>query len=197
MVKNLSAMQEMPERRVQSLGREDPLEEEKATHSSVLAWGNPTDRGARWATVHGVAKKSDTTARLSTHSVGIRQRVWRRTDEGSEAAVWMGLGGAVPPWSRRHPWAGFHRGLEDPLQWCTQIIGRLVQLTPERSSELRTEAWVLLHLASPRGSVFPAQHRGSTDERPRRQSHVEAVPPSLNGSVLGCAVGQPPPRCGP
>ena len=37
--------------RVQSLGREDPLEEEMATHSSVLAW-----RGAWWATVHGVAK---------------------------------------------------------------------------------------------------------------------------------------------
>ena len=96
-VKNPSAMQEMPERWVQSLGREDPLEEEKVTHSSVLAWGNPMDRGAQWATVHGVAKELDTTERLSTHSVGIRQKVWRRTDEGSEAAVWMGLGGEVPP----------------------------------------------------------------------------------------------------
>ena len=27
-----------------------------ATHSSVLAWGNPMDRGAWWATVHGDAK---------------------------------------------------------------------------------------------------------------------------------------------
>ena len=26
---------------VQSLGREDPLEEEMATHSSILAWGIP------------------------------------------------------------------------------------------------------------------------------------------------------------
>ena len=26
---------------VQSLGREDPLEEEMATHSSILAWENP------------------------------------------------------------------------------------------------------------------------------------------------------------
>ena len=36
-VKILPAMQEMQEMRVQSLGREDPLEEEMATHSSILA----------------------------------------------------------------------------------------------------------------------------------------------------------------
>ena len=63
MVKNLSAMQETLEKQVQSLGREDPLEEETATHSSILAWANPTDRGAWWATVHGVTKGSDTTER--------------------------------------------------------------------------------------------------------------------------------------
>ena len=27
-----------------------------ATHSSILAWGIPMDRGAWWATVHRVAK---------------------------------------------------------------------------------------------------------------------------------------------
>ena len=31
-------MQEMQEMQVQSLGGEDPLEEEVATHSSILAW---------------------------------------------------------------------------------------------------------------------------------------------------------------
>ena len=31
----------MQERKVQSLGGEDPLEEEKATHSSILAWKIP------------------------------------------------------------------------------------------------------------------------------------------------------------
>ena len=36
MVKNLPAMQETW---VRSLGREDPLEKEMATHSSILAWG--------------------------------------------------------------------------------------------------------------------------------------------------------------
>ena len=38
MVKNLSAIQET---QVQSLGGEDPLEEEMATHSSILAWEIP------------------------------------------------------------------------------------------------------------------------------------------------------------
>ena len=41
---------------VQSLGQEDPLEEGMATHSSILAWGIPMDRGAWRATVHGVAQ---------------------------------------------------------------------------------------------------------------------------------------------
>ena len=37
-VKNPPAMQET---RVQSLGREDPLEKEMATHSTILAWEIP------------------------------------------------------------------------------------------------------------------------------------------------------------
>ena len=40
-VKNLPAMQELGEPPVRSLGREDPLEEEMATRSSVLAWEIP------------------------------------------------------------------------------------------------------------------------------------------------------------
>ena len=58
MVKNLPAMREPW---VQSLGWEDPLEEGGATHSSILAWRIPMDRGAWWATVHGGRKESDTT----------------------------------------------------------------------------------------------------------------------------------------
>ena len=34
-------MQELQESHVQSLGWEDPLEEEMATHSSILAWETP------------------------------------------------------------------------------------------------------------------------------------------------------------
>ena len=51
----------MQETRVQSVAREDPLEKESTTHSSILAWKIPWTRGAWWATVHGVAKESDTT----------------------------------------------------------------------------------------------------------------------------------------
>ena len=39
---------------VPSLGWEDPLEKEMATHSSIIAWRIPKDRGVWWATVHGV-----------------------------------------------------------------------------------------------------------------------------------------------
>ena len=54
-VKNPSAVQETQEKQVQSLGWEDPLEEGRATHSSVLAWRVLMDRGAWRATVRGVA----------------------------------------------------------------------------------------------------------------------------------------------
>ena len=47
-VKNLHAMQEI---QVPSLGWEDTLEKEMATHSSYSCLGNPMDRGAWWATV--------------------------------------------------------------------------------------------------------------------------------------------------
>ena len=56
-VKNLPAIQEMM---VRSLGGEDPLEKEVATHSSILV-GNPKDRGAWQAIVHGVAEESYST----------------------------------------------------------------------------------------------------------------------------------------
>ena len=53
MVKNLPAIWETW---VQSLSWEDPLEEEMATHSTILAWRIPMDRGAWRATVQGFAK---------------------------------------------------------------------------------------------------------------------------------------------
>ena len=49
---------------VQSLGWEDPLEEGMVTHSSILAWRIPMDKGAWRATVHGV-----TNEQLSTQHV--------------------------------------------------------------------------------------------------------------------------------
>ena len=46
----------MQDTETQSLDWEDPLEEEMATNSSILAWKNPMDKGAWQATVHGVAE---------------------------------------------------------------------------------------------------------------------------------------------
>ena len=44
-------------------GREDPLEDGMATHSSILAWRIPMGRGAWWGLT-----ESDMTERLSTHT---------------------------------------------------------------------------------------------------------------------------------
>ena len=61
MVKNLPATQET---RVQSLGREDPLEKQMATHSSFVAWRMPRaedpDRLQSWG-----HNKLDTTEQLT------------------------------------------------------------------------------------------------------------------------------------
>ena len=67
-VKNLPAMQETW---VQSLGREDPLEKEMATHVSILAWKSPwTEKpgmlqstGSQESQVHG--DMTEHTAHLS------------------------------------------------------------------------------------------------------------------------------------
>ena len=68
MVKNPSVMQETQETQVRSLGGEDPLEEETATHSSILAWEIP------WTEEPGglqsMGSESDRTERLSTCSPG-------------------------------------------------------------------------------------------------------------------------------
>ena len=70
MVKYLPAVQKT---QVLSLGREDPLEKEMATHSSIHAWKIPwTEESGGLHTVHGVAE-SDTTSRLhfTAASLGI------------------------------------------------------------------------------------------------------------------------------
>ena len=54
---------------------EDPLEEDMATHSSILAWKR-LDRGAWRATVHGVSE-SDMTERLGTHFVRVGMLILR------------------------------------------------------------------------------------------------------------------------
>ena len=64
MVKNPPAMQETQETWVQFLCREDPLEKEMATHSSILAWEIPrTEEPAGLQFMH--CKGSDMSERLT------------------------------------------------------------------------------------------------------------------------------------
>ena len=46
----------MQERQVQSLGWQDPLEKEMATHSSIFAWETPWTEKPGQGTVHGVTE---------------------------------------------------------------------------------------------------------------------------------------------
>ena len=62
MVKNPPAMQVLW---VQSLGREDPLEEEMATHSSILAWETPWTEESGGLQSMGSLKSWTTTDRLN------------------------------------------------------------------------------------------------------------------------------------
>ena len=64
----------MQERQLSSLGQEDPLKEEMATHSSILAWEIPWTQG----------KESDTAEQLSKHSLvtGFRRVLESRRSEG-------------------------------------------------------------------------------------------------------------------
>ena len=64
-VKNLPAMQETQETQVLSLNGEGSLEEGMETHSSILSWIIPRDRGGWWATVHGATKSGTQLRRLS------------------------------------------------------------------------------------------------------------------------------------
>ena len=53
---------------VRSLGREDPLEECIATHSSILAWRTPWTEEPGGAMVHGVAQSRTQLKQLSIHT---------------------------------------------------------------------------------------------------------------------------------
>ena len=67
-VKNLPVMWETW---VRSLGWEDSLEEDMATHSCILAWRIPMDRGAWRATVHGITKSQTELSDSAQHSITV------------------------------------------------------------------------------------------------------------------------------
>ena len=65
-----------------------------ATHSSILAWKNPMNRGAWWATVHGVTKESDMTERLTDHITAPITTTWNLLG----ANIPYGLGSKTQIW---------------------------------------------------------------------------------------------------
>ena len=80
-VKHLPAMQDTL---IQSLGWEDPLEKGMASPLQYSCLGNPMERGAWQATVHGVAKIHDHSVPCQCTSV---------LDEGTETSQpgWLDL----------------------------------------------------------------------------------------------------------
>ena len=69
---------------VQSLGQEDPLEKEMATHSSIRAWKVPCTEEPDGLLVHGITKSQDTSEQLGIGPqahIGIRgagESAWSR-----------------------------------------------------------------------------------------------------------------------
>ena len=53
-------------------GQEDPLEEGVANPLQYSCLENPMDRGAWWATVHGVTKSRTRLKRLSMHALTVQ-----------------------------------------------------------------------------------------------------------------------------
>ena len=103
-----------------------------ATHSSVLAWRIPTDRGAWWAVVHGVAE-SDMTERLSTHT-HTGQGNWPTSPvEGGRSAASARL---IPGGLRR---SSCHRPLFFPFHNDeSELVHSCISPKHSRNSYMRT-----------------------------------------------------------
>ena len=138
---------------IPSLGSEDSLEEDMATHFSILAWRSPADRGVWRATVHGVKKSwtrlsnwghththththTQTWEKVETDSLSkLRQIVMDR--EAWHAAVHVVTKG----WTQLNNWAttrddrehekGFWRVSESSSSWLgTRVKGQFVKSSP-------------------------------------------------------------------
>ena len=99
-------MQEAQETRVRSLGREDPLEKEMATHSSILIWECYGQKSLVGCSPRG-CKDSDTTEQLS-NSVHLNQGSTTREHRIHCSA---GDPGSTPASGRSHG-----EGNSNPLQ---------------------------------------------------------------------------------
>ena len=86
-LKRLPAMWEMW---VQSLGREDPLEKEMATHSSILAWRIPWMEEPGGLQSTGSQRVGHDWATSLTHSQGCTTitTIWKHQFSGAQPSLW-------------------------------------------------------------------------------------------------------------
>ena len=121
MIQTVKNLPEMGETWVQSQGWEDPLEEGRATHSSVLAWRIPIDKRILVGYSPRGHKELDTTERLSTDSEKERDLGWGGRWEGGS-----GWGICVNPWLIHvNVW-------QKPLQYCKVISLQLIKINGKR-----------------------------------------------------------------
>ena len=106
---------------VWSLGWADPMEEGMATHSSILVWRIPMDRGAWQATVHGVAKSRTQLNKIST----AQPRVYLRAGWGDT--------GKITPWRERN------------VQTAWLKTERTVDLENHQNSDHKYFSYILVH----------------------------------------------------
>ena len=119
MLKNLP---EMRKTWVQSLGWEDPLGDDMAAHSSILAWRIPMDRRAWQATVHGVTNSQ--TDWVTKHSTA-HTTLWEK---------WGWIGNQFYPINIRMgdcyslKWEGMWKGLQQYLAHdrCSMLLSELL-----------------------------------------------------------------------
>ena len=134
---SLPAMQEPQEIWVRSLGWEDPLEEVMTTHSSVLAWRIPMDRGAWWATVHGVAKSRRWLKWRSVHARTLCNGVFRIQFSSSLVTQGPGFESEWPPcpgtqaWPQPGRWRSWP--FSQPPSWPFPLLAlpRLLFILPQ------------------------------------------------------------------
>ena len=87
---------------VRSPGREDPLEDEMASHSRILAWRLPMFRGAWWATVHRVTKsQTRLSGRAHTAEMAVSSPLCRRGMSSYSANTYLKRLLSSPCWLRR------------------------------------------------------------------------------------------------
>ena len=80
MAQTVKRLPTMRETRVQSLGQEDPLEKEMATHSSILAWKIPwTEEPGRLQSVGSLRVRHDWVTLLSLFTSMHWRRKWQPT----------------------------------------------------------------------------------------------------------------------